>query len=40
MLQLKLHKNVEDLYDHIPPKYLPEDYGGQLPTFSEIHGKL
>ncbi|XP_030031260.1 uncharacterized protein LOC115448096 isoform X2 [Manduca sexta] len=39
MDRLIIHDSLEDLYQHIPKKYLPEDYGGLEPSTSVFKDK-
>ena len=39
MFQIHFHKgNNETIYKYFPKECLPQDYGGELPTLTELQG--
>ena len=37
--QIHFHKgNNETIYQYLPKECLPQDYGGELPTLTELQG--
>ena len=39
IVQLHLYSGeVSEVYEHIPPKCLPKDFGGQLDSVADLHG--
>lgn len=37
--RLHVHSSYEDLYKEIPKEYLPEDYGGDVPSCEKLASK-
>lgn len=33
-----VHRHFETLLEHVPLKYMPNDYGGESPSLIELHG--
>lgn len=39
MDRVMFHESVEELHKYIPKKYLPSDFGGEMPSMNECVGK-